>query len=71
MSNFERACAISLTQVRLYMNATLFREGRSGGGGGSECKKIGDALLHAFDLAAVDHYGRKEKKRVTNALPSH
>ena len=61
---------ISLTQVMFYRNPTPFREGRSGGGGGSECKMIGDALLHAFDLAAVDHYGRKEK-RVISALHSN
>ena len=63
---FPPMCSISLlpkvlTEKTLlcYLTSSLYREGRSGAVGGSDCKKIGDVLLHAFDLAAVDHYGRK------------
>ena len=63
---FPPICSISLLPKVLiektplcYLTSSLYREGRSGAVGGSDCKKIGDVLLHAFDLAAVDHYGRK------------
>ena len=37
---------------------SFFREGRSGSGGQSECKKIGDVLLCTFDVVTLDHYMR-------------
>jgi len=74
---FPPICSISLLPKVLnektplcYLTSSLYREGRSGAVGGSDCKKIGDVLLHAFDLAAVDHYGRylEEHLRIMHLL---